>query len=81
MVTRGIRMGVKKELHGLHRSPNISRVIKSRRLRWADHVIRMEECTGAFKILISKLMGKRCLGRPWRRWEYNIRMDQCEKLG
>ena len=64
-----------EELHNLHRSPNIVRVIKSRRLRWAGHVARMEECRSAFKILTGKLTGKRPLGRPRRRWEDNIRMD------
>jgi hypothetical protein len=55
----------------LYRSPNIIRVIKSRRLRWTGHVARMEEGRSAFKILT----GKRLLGRPRRRWEDNIRMD------
>ena len=40
-----------EELHSLYRSPNIVRVIKSRRLRWAGHVARMEESRSAFKIL------------------------------
>ena len=40
-----------EELHSLYRSPNIVRVIKSRRLRWAGHVARMEEGRSAFKIL------------------------------
>ena len=56
-------------------SPNIVRVIKSRRLRWAGHVARMEEGRSAFKILTGKPIGKRPLGRPRRRWEDNIRMD------
>ena len=50
-------------------------MIKSRRLRWAGHVARMEEGRSAFKILTGKLTGKRPLGRPGRRWEDNIRMD------
>ena len=49
------------------------RVIKSRRLRWAGHVARMEE--QIFKILIGTPTGKRPLGRPRSRWEDNIRMD------
>ena len=64
-----------EELHSLYRSPNIVRVIKSRRLRWAVHVPRMEEGRSAFKILTSEPTGKRPLGRPRRRWEENIRMD------
>ena len=39
-----------EELHSLYRSPNIVWVIKSRRLRWAGHVGRMEEGRSAFKI-------------------------------
>ena len=64
-----------EELHILHRSPNIVRVIKSRRLRWAGHVAIKEEGRSAFKILTGKPTGKRPLGRPRRRWEDNIRID------
>ena len=56
-----------EELHSLYRSPNIVRVIKSRRLSWAGHVARMEEGRSAFKILTGKPTGKRPLGRPRRR--------------
>ena len=63
-----------EELHSLYRSPNIVRVIKSRRLRRVGHVARMEEGRSAFKILTGKPTGKRPLGRPRRRWEDNIRM-------
>ena len=45
-------------------SPHIVRVIKSRRLRWAGNVARMEEGRSAFKILTGKSTGKRPLGRP-----------------
>ena len=45
----------------------ILRVIKSRRLRWADYVARTEECRSAFKIIISKPTGKRPLGSPRNR--------------
>ena len=55
--------------------PNIVRVIKSRRLRWASHVARMEEGRSVFKILTVKPTGKRLLGRPRRKWEDNIRME------
>ena len=48
---------------------------KSRRLRWAGHVARIEEGRRAFKILTGKPTEKRPLGRPRRRWEVNIRMD------
>ena len=69
-----------EELLSLYRSPNIVRVIKSRILRWAGHVARMEEDRGALKILTGKPTGKRPLGRPRRRWEDNIRMD-LEEIG
>ena len=55
------------------------RVIKSRRLRWAGHVARMEEDRSAFKILTGKPTGKRFLGSSRRRWEDNIRMELEEK--
>ena len=60
-----------EELHSLYRSPNIVRVIESRRLRWSGHVARMEETSSAFKILTSKPTGKRPLGRPRCRWDEN----------
>ena len=59
----------------MYRPSNIVRIIKSRRLRWAVHVARMEEGRRPFKILTGKPTGKRPLGRPRRRWEDNIRMD------
>jgi hypothetical protein len=48
----------------------IIRIIKSRRMRWAGHVARMEK-RNAYRLLV----GKRPLGRPRRRWVDNIRMD------
>ena len=58
----GSRKGLHNEEHHiLYRSPNMVRVIKSRRLRWTGHVVRMEERRSAFKILTSKLTGKRPL--------------------
>ena len=63
-----------EELHSLYRSLNIVRMDKSRRLRWAGHVARMEEGRSAFKMLTGKPTGKRPLGRPRRRREDNIRM-------
>ena len=65
----------KEEIRSLYRSPYIVRTIKSKRLRWAGHVARMEEDRSAFKILTATPTVKRPLGRPRRRWEDNIRMD------
>ena len=59
----------------MYRSPNIARVIKSRRLRWTGRSARMEEGRSAFKILTDKPIGKRPLGKSRHRWEDNIRMD------
>jgi hypothetical protein len=63
------------ELHNLYSSPNIVRMIKSRRMRWAGHVARMGEGRGVYRFLIGKSEGKRSLGRPRRSWEDNIKMD------
>ena len=52
-----------EELNDLYSSPNIVRVIKSRRIRWAGHVARMGEERGAYRVLVGKLEGKRPLGR------------------
>jgi hypothetical protein len=52
------------EFHSLYSSPNIVRVIKSRRLRWAGHVARMGEGRGIYRVLVGKPGGKRPLGRP-----------------
>ena len=60
------------ELHDLYFSPNIIRMIKSRRMRWARHVTFMEERRGAYRVLVVRLEGKRPLGRPRHRWENNL---------
>jgi hypothetical protein len=56
-------------------SPNIVRVIKSRKLRWAGHVARMGEGRGVYRVLVGSPEGKRPLERPRCRWEDNIKMD------
>jgi hypothetical protein len=63
------------ELHSLYSSPNIIRVIKSRRMRWAGHVARMGEGRSVYRVLVGRSKGKRPLGRPRRRWQNNIKMD------
>jgi hypothetical protein len=67
------------ELHSLYSSPNIVRVIKSRKMRWAGHVALMGEGRGVYRVLVGRTEGKRPLGRPRRRWEDNIKMDVREK--
>ena len=69
-----------EELNDLYSSPNIVRVIKSRRMRCAGHVARMGEERGVYRVWVGKPKGKRLLGRPRRRWVDNIRMD-IQELG
>jgi hypothetical protein len=64
-----------EELNDLNSSPNIIRVIKSRRMRRAGHVARMGEKPVTYRILVGTPEGRRPLGRPRCRWEDNIKMD------
>jgi hypothetical protein len=64
-----------EELNDLYASPNIVRLIISRRMRWAGHVALMGEENGVYRFLVGKPEGKRPLGRLRRRWVDNIRMD------
>jgi hypothetical protein len=57
-----------EEFHNLYSSPNIIRMIKSKRMRRAGHVARMGKKRNAYRILVGKPEGKRPLGRPRRRW-------------
>jgi len=66
---------INDELNNQYSSPNIVRVIKTRRMRWEGHVARMGERRGVYRVLVGKHEGKRPLGRPRRRWEDNIKMD------
>jgi len=64
-----------EELNDLYCSPNIVRVIKSRRMRWVGHVACMGERRSLYRVLVRKPEGKRPLGRPRPIWEDNIKMD------
>jgi hypothetical protein len=68
-------MGNDDSFYALYSSPNIIRVFKSRRLRWAGHVALMGERRGAYRALVGKPEGRRPLGRPRRRLEDNIKMN------
>jgi hypothetical protein len=59
----------------LYSSPNVIRMIKSRRMRWAGHVARMGQKRNAYRILVGKPEGRRPLKRPRRRWVDNIKID------
>jgi hypothetical protein len=63
------------ELHSLYSSPNIVRVIKSRRMRWAGQVARTGEGRGVYRVLVGRTERKRPLGSPRRRLEDNIKMN------
>ena len=69
-----------EELNDLYCSPNIFRMIKSRRMRWAEHVARMGERGGVYRVLVGKPEGKRPLGRHRRRWKDNIKMNLQEEV-
>ena len=64
-----------EELNDLYSLPNIVQVVKSRRMSWAGHVVRMGENRGVQRVLVGKPEGKRPLGKPRRRWKDNIKMD------
>jgi hypothetical protein len=64
-----------EELHNLYSSSDIIRQVKSRRMRWAGHVVCMGEERKVYQVLVGKSEGKRPLGRPRHRWEDGIRMD------
>jgi hypothetical protein len=74
-VTGDWRKQHKEELHYLYSSPNIIRMINSRRMRWAGHVARMGETRKTYRILVGKPEGKSPLRRPRRRWVDNIKID------
>jgi hypothetical protein len=63
------------ELHCMYYSPYIVRVLKSRRMTWTGHVALMGEGRCIYMILVGRPECKRPLGRPWRRWTYNIKLD------
>jgi hypothetical protein len=58
--------------------PSIIIIIKARRMRWAGHVARMGQKRNAYRLLVGKPDGRRPLGRPRRRWLYDITMDLVE---
>jgi hypothetical protein len=62
-------------LHNLYSLPNIIRIIRSRRMRWAGHVACKGERRNAYRVLVGKLEEKRQVGKSRHRWEDKIKMD------
>jgi hypothetical protein len=54
---------------------------KSRKIKWTGHVRRMGNKRNTYKFVVGKLEGKIPLGRPRRRWEDNIKMNQENRVG
>jgi hypothetical protein len=73
-VAEGWRRLHNEELHNLYTSSHIIRVIKSMRVRWAGHVARVGEMRIAYNTFLENV-GRRPLGKPWRKWEDNTTMD------
>jgi hypothetical protein len=65
------------ELHKLYSSPNMIRQIKSRRMKWVGHVVRVIEERKLYKVLVGKPKGR----RPRHRWENGIKVDLTDWLG
>jgi hypothetical protein len=74
-VEGGLRNLHNEELHNLYSSPSRVRMIKSKRVRWAGYISRMEEKRNAYRIFVGQPEGKGPLGRPKRKWVDNIKMD------
>jgi hypothetical protein len=73
-VTGGWRKLHNEELHNLHSSPNITRMIKPRRMRWVGHVAQKGDKRTAYRVLVGKPERKKPLGRPRHRWVDNGKM-------
>jgi hypothetical protein len=78
-LTGGWRKLHNEELYDLYSLPSLIRMIKSRRMRLAGHIVRMGETRNAYRILVGKPEGKSPQGRLRRRWVGNIRMDLRER--
>jgi hypothetical protein len=74
VISLDITFTFNEELQNLYSSPNIIRMIKSRRMIWAGHVARIREKRNAYRLLVEKPEEKRPLGGPRRRWMNNIKM-------
>jgi len=77
-VVGGWRRLHNEELHNLYASPNIIRVIKSKRMRWLGHVACMRQTRNAYNVLVEKTWREETTRKSRRRWEDNIKMDPGE---
>jgi hypothetical protein len=73
----GLRKLHNEKLHNLYYSPSVIRMIKSRTMRWAGHVVRIEK-KNAYRSLAATPEGRRLLGTPRRKWVDNIKIDTRE---
>jgi hypothetical protein len=73
-ITRVRRKLHNGELNILYSSPNVVRVRKSRRMKWAGHAARMGERRVVYRVLVGRPEGMRSLGRPRHRWKDNIKI-------
>jgi hypothetical protein len=64
-----------EEVHNLYSLPCIIRMTKSRRIKWACHIVHMGKRRNACRIVVGKPEGKRSMGRPRCRWEDEIKTD------
>jgi hypothetical protein len=77
-VAGGWRKLHNEELHDLYSSPSIIKILKSRRMRWASHVVRIVDKRNVYRLFVGMPKGKRPLGRPRHRWIDNIKLDLLE---
>jgi hypothetical protein len=63
----------------MYSSPNVIRMIKSRKMKWVEHMAHTGEGRGVYRVLVGRSEGKRPMGRPRHRWEDNIKVDLREK--
>jgi hypothetical protein len=66
-----------KKLRDMYYSPNIIRIIKSRRMRWAEHVARLGK-RNTYRLLVGEPEGRRPPERPIHGWVDNIKIDLAE---
>jgi hypothetical protein len=74
-VTGELRRLHNEELYAFYFSPNLFRVIKSKRMRWMGPVAYKMERRGAHSVLVDIPEGTKSLGRPMFRREDIIKMD------